>query len=218
MESLDSETVFALTALLEDMRASVEILVELANGATEVAEREACAAMGQDAVLLCCALRERITTAGVFVPRHINAIVLHILDVEYYDDRLRAFGRHQAGICERAQTLPHLTEDAEARKVARDLYDAGVQSALWCEQRAATFAGSRLLDFRATRPASAPPGPREHDSSDADTPLPRLSQPALHQGNGATYPEQPHGYPSGERTEQPYSQHHAEDGAAHDGR
>lgn len=178
MESLDSEAVQALNGLLEDARASAEILVELANGATEFAERESCVAMGQDAVLLSCALRERLAMVGASVSRRVNGIVLHILDVEQYDDRLRAVARHHASICERAQSLLLSTEDRETRKVLRELHDAGVRNVLWCEQRATQFAQSRLLEFRANPLPAASVVPR-----DADT-----DAPTGDRGEDATYP------------------------------
>lgn len=208
MDSLDSETVFALTTLLEDQRACVEILVELANAATEVAEREAFTTMGQNAVLLCCDLRERITQAGVFVPRHISGIVLHVLDLEYYDDRLRAFGRHLAGICERAQHLPHLSEDAGVRALAHDLYDAGVRSALWCEQRAVAFAESRHLDFRVARGSGVLLGPHATGEADAPalaaaSPPEQSTRPPTERSDGTSVPEQSH-IPTGDSTDSSY--------------
>ena len=169
MKGLDAETAYALNTLLEDERACVEVLLELTNGATEVAERDTCMAMGQDAVRLSCTLRERLATAGALVTQRINGIALHILDVERYDDRLRAFAHHKADICARAQALLDATEDDESHAVLRDLYDASVRGALWCEQRATTFAQSRLLDFRPGHLTAASLGPRDADEAGADT-------------------------------------------------
>jgi hypothetical protein len=178
MESLDPEIAHALNALLEDVRACIEILVELTNGATEVAERDSCTEMGTSAVLVSCALRERLTMAGVSVTRRVNGIVLHILDAEQYDDRLRAFARHQAGICERTQSVLPATEDRDTRKALRELYDANVRGALWCEQRATTFGESRLLLFNTNRPPTAPGDPG--DPSDAQNAPASLRDTSAH--------------------------------------
>ena len=157
MESLEDEMLHALNALLEDQRANVEILVELTNGATETAERASCEAMGAEAVLVACALREHLATLGISVTRRINGIVLYILETERYDDRLRAFARHQADVSARAQSALEAIEERELRSVLRDVYDSSVRGALWCAQRAQVFADSRLLEFRANAPGLAKP-------------------------------------------------------------
>lgn len=166
MERLESENLQALNALLEDQRANVEILVELASGATEVAERVACTTMGAEAVLVSCNLRERLTTLGAPVTRRINGIALHILDTERYDERLQAFARHQADVSERARSLLGSLDERETRAALRDLYDASVRGALWCEQRAAAFAQTRFLEFLAHRPTLL--RPRDADAPAAE--------------------------------------------------
>jgi hypothetical protein len=149
MVTLDEETVGALNALLEDERASVEVELALANGATELNEREVFVAMGSEEVLACCTLRERLTEAGADVTRRINGIVFQILGTEHYDERLRAFARHQAAICERIQALLEVITDRETRRILETGYEAHVRAARWCEQRANLFAESRLIEFRA---------------------------------------------------------------------
>ena len=191
MENLNPEISHALNALLEDARANVEILVELVNGATEVAERESCTEMGTSAVFVSCALRERLAMAGAPVTRRVNGIVLHILDAEHYDDRLRAFARHQAGICERTQSLLPATEDRDTRKALRELYDTNVRGALWCEQRAAIFGDSRLLIFRPDRSPAAPGDPSGAGNApasllDTSAHADDLPQPHVHQSNGVS--------------------------------
>lgn len=158
MATLDAEIVAALNALLEDTRASVEIELALTNGATELRERETLEAMGGEEILACCALRERLTLTGAPVTWRINGIVFHILGTERYDERLRAFARHQAAICEHVETLLDTVTDREAHRLLRELYDSHVLSARWAEQRANTFAATRLLDFtlpKAARLAAA---------------------------------------------------------------
>lgn len=159
MESLEGDILQALNALLEDQRANVEILVELASGATEVAERIACTTMGTEAVLVSCGLRERLTMLGAPVTRRINGIALHILDTERYDERLQAFARHQADVSERARSLLEALDERETRETLRELHDASIRGALWCEQRAAAFAQTRFLEFQANRPTLLKPRP-----------------------------------------------------------
>lgn len=225
MASLDPETVQALDALLEDARANVQILVELANGATETAERETCTALGHAAVLQSCALHERLTTVGAPISRRVSGIVPQILETERYDDRLRAFARHQAGVCERAQALAQATEDRETRKVLHELYESGVRGALWCEQRATTFAASRLLLFGTQRAAaSAAAGaatpsielnPAEAASAAPTAPdISGAMQPQLPgpNGDGAAPVESPHKLP--EENRQPYHDPPGHDGAS----
>ena len=156
MATLDGEAVTALNTLLEDERASVEIVLALATGATELYEREAFDLMGSEAVLACCALRERMAEADVEVTRRINGIVFQILGTDRYDDRLRAFAHHQTDICEGVAPLLSAIEDHEAHRTLQDLYDAGLRAAQWCEQRAEEFAQSRLIDFRAGTAGASP--------------------------------------------------------------
>jgi hypothetical protein len=148
MATFDGEAATALNTLLEDERASVEIVVALATGATELYEREAFELMGSEAVLACYALRERMEESGVEVTRRINGVVFQILGTDRYDDRLRAFAHHQMSICEGVAPLLPAIEDHEAHRTLQDLYDAGTRAAQWCEQRAEEFAQSRLIDFR----------------------------------------------------------------------
>lgn len=216
MESLDSELADALSTLLEDARANVEILVELTNGATEITERELCTELGQDAVLLSCVLRERLALAGAPITRRINGIVPYVLDAERYDDRLRAFGRHQASMSERAQSLSQTTEDRETRAVLRELYDATARGALWCEQRAAAFANSRLLEFHPNRLSATltgspqTPGQRDAGASATDAPASAAAYPHdaaqadVQHGNGVSSQE-PAREVNGENSEQPHS-------------
>lgn len=147
MSTLDSETLDALNALLEDTRASVEIEVALADGATELREQETLTAMGGDEVLACCALRERLTFAGAPVTWRIGGIVFHILSTERYDERLRAFARHQGAICERAHALLATVTDHPTHRLLQDLYDTHMRFARWAEERSSQFAATRLLDF-----------------------------------------------------------------------
>ena len=149
MATLDAETVDALNVLLEDIRASVMIELALTNGATELRERDTLAVMGSDEVLMCCALHERLALANAPVTWRISGIVFHILSTERYDERLRAFARHQAAICERAEALLAAVTDREAHRLLQELYDSHVRSARWAEQRANEFAATRLLDFTA---------------------------------------------------------------------
>ncbi|HKV84917.1 MAG TPA: hypothetical protein VJN88_10190 [Ktedonobacterales bacterium] len=155
MANLDAPTVEALNMLLEDERASVEMEIAFANGATERPERETFVEMGGAEVLACCALRERLSGAGNEVSRQINGIVLRILSVERYDERLRAFAEHQLAVCAAIQRLLDTDLESETRRLLDDIYQRHARYGRWCELRAEEFAQSRLLDFRTTRPETA---------------------------------------------------------------
>lgn len=148
MANLDASTAEALNMLLEDERASVELEIAFANGATELAEREAYTAMGSLEVALCCALRDLLTTAGADVSLRINGIVLHIFSIDTYDDRLRAFAEHQLRVCETAERLMSGALGDRIRAPLEEICQAHRNDAGWCERRADIFAQSRLLDFR----------------------------------------------------------------------
>ena len=61
----EAELVDALNLLIEDERASVEMEVALASGATEYAERETLARMGADDIHSCETLRAEMERAGL---------------------------------------------------------------------------------------------------------------------------------------------------------
>ncbi len=151
MATVNSEALDALNALLEDQRASVEIDVALAMGATERVERDTLTAMGCEDVLACITLRERLEAADVPVTQHINGIVLAVLATETYDDRLRAYVALHAEICDRVSELLPLTSDDELRILLQEMYDQHQRNAEWCAQRAGAFDFSRTLDFRTPR-------------------------------------------------------------------
>lgn len=155
MATVNSEALDVLNALLEDQRASVEIDVALAMGATERVERDTLTVMGSEDVLACITLREHLEAANVPVTQHINGIVLAVLATETYDDRLRAFVELHAEICNRVSELLPLTEDDELRTLLREMYDQHQRNAEWCAQRAGAFDFSRTLDFRAPRQSQA---------------------------------------------------------------
>jgi len=169
MGTLNPEIVDALNMLLEDVRASVEIEVALANGATEYLEREALSQMGVEDIMIAFLLHDWLDTLDVPVTRRINGIVLQALDLTRYDDRLQLFVHHQLASCEQAI---HLLDDGEVdgdgQAILRALADAHTRHAAWCEQRAREFAETRLLDFR------RPPHDQPSGSAESD-PLPDIS-------------------------------------------
>ncbi len=154
MAHVDPETLESLNALLQDVRASVEVEVALSNGATERAERETLVSLGIEEVGLCCSLHDYLDAAGVFVTRHVNGIVLTIMSAEQYDERLHEFAMHQTASGQRAAQLGTVAVDPLLLRLLGDIHDAHVRSALWSEYRASQFAGSRSLEFRST--AGAP--------------------------------------------------------------
>lgn len=165
MAHVDATTLEALNALLQDARASVEVEVALSNGATERAEREALVSMGIEEVGLCCLLHEYLDANEAFVTRHVNGIVLTIINTEQYDERLHAFAVHQMESGQRAGDLRSTTDDPELSQLLGEVYDAHLRSALWSERRASQFASSRSLEFQTSAERHA--GPREADESQA---------------------------------------------------
>lgn len=148
MAALEPEVAGALNTLLEDERASVEIEVALASGATEYLEREALTAMGTEDTGACVLLREHLDRGGVPVTRRINGIVLQALNLDRYDDRLRLFVAHQRDSAARAaELLEREGLGVATRQLLEFIINAHTRHALWCEQRAAEFAATRDLEF-----------------------------------------------------------------------
>lgn len=141
------ELVEALNMLLEDERASVEMEVALASGATEYGEREMLAGMGAEDIRFCVQLREEMEQAGLPVTPQINGVVFEVVGSERYDDRLRAFAHHQRVVADRARELQEsnleggLREALDGISVSHDLH------AEWVERRATDFAATRTLEF-----------------------------------------------------------------------
>jgi len=141
------ELVEALNMLLEDERASVEMEVALASGATQYGERESLAGMGTEDIRFCVQLREEMEQAGLPVTPQINGVVFEVIGSERYDDRLRAFAHHQRVVADRARELQEsnleggLRDALDGISVSHDLH------ADWVERHAAEFAATRTLEF-----------------------------------------------------------------------
>jgi hypothetical protein len=172
------ELVEALNMLLEDERASVEMEVALASGATEYGERETLAAMGAQDIRFCEQLREEMEHAGLVVTPQINGVVFQVIGAERYDDRLRAFAHHQRIVAERARELQESNLEGALRGALEGISVAHDRDTQWSERRASEFAATRTLEFgNALRsgivvpddePAS-PPAP-EFDAAPAEPP------------------------------------------------
>lgn len=147
MATLEPEVIAALNALLEDERASVEMAVALASGATEYLEREALSAMGGEDTAACCALRERMERLEAPVTRRINGIVFSVVGLDRYDERLRAFARHQGTVTGRIEALLATTLDREIRRILEEARDAHARHVGWCMGRADEFTATRDLDL-----------------------------------------------------------------------
>ncbi|HET9111518.1 MAG TPA: hypothetical protein VFN78_11885 [Ktedonobacterales bacterium] len=150
------ELVEALNMLLEDERASVEMEVALASGATEYSEREALAAMGAEDIHFCEQLREEMERAGLAVTPQINGIVFSVIGAERYDDRLRAFAHHQRAVADRARELQESNLEGAFREAFEGISASHDHDVQWSEQRASEFAATRLLEFGPARGASTP--------------------------------------------------------------
>lgn len=146
-----------LGRLLERERACVRVVVAMANGATEHAEREICASLGGRLVLSCCALRERLAPAGEPETRATSTQATAVLAVEAYDARLLAFAELLERTAEQATEALTATTDGEAQRTLRDLIETHGQAAQWCRVRAAEFAASRARYLPADPPADEQP-------------------------------------------------------------
>jgi hypothetical protein len=163
MATIAPELAGALNTLLEGERASVEMEVALASGATEYTEREALTAMGLEDLEACIRLREYLERQQVPVSWRIHAAVYTVLNEVRYDDRLRAFANHQRATGEHAESL--LDVDGDLRAILLAIRDTHVRHIVWCGQRADEFAGTRQLDYRSPagrallrRPVGGTPG------------------------------------------------------------
>ncbi|HEX6121637.1 MAG TPA: hypothetical protein VFY89_00680 [Ktedonobacterales bacterium] len=177
MAMIESALANALNALLEEERASVEMEVALASGATQYLERQALAAMGGDDLDACCELHVHLERLGVMISRRIHGAVYIVLNEERYDARLRAFAHHQRMVGAHAEALLEAGGlDRELRRILTELRDAHVRHSLWCEGRADEFAATRAIDFRTPagramlrRPVGgAPPGALADAPPEAD--------------------------------------------------
>lgn len=148
MTTLDPETLDALNLLLEDERASVEIDVALANGSTTLAERDTFTALGCEDVEHCYTLHEAISRVTDEVTRRINGIVLHILGLERYDERLRAYAQHQTSIREHVTPLLEQLMVREFHQILDEISETSERAAEWANQRASEFTASASFDFR----------------------------------------------------------------------
>jgi hypothetical protein len=143
----DDSFIEDLNALLEDARASVEMEVAFALGATEYREREALRQMGHEDITTCIQLHEWLLQAEAPVSRRVNGVVLHVLNLDRYDDRLRAFAHHQLDTAEHAGALLERVTDADLREPLEGLRESQARHAAWCERRAGEFAASREIEF-----------------------------------------------------------------------
>lgn len=154
----EPELVDALNLLIEDERASVEMEVALASGATEYAERETLARMGADDIQSCATLRAEMERADLPVTPQINGVVFEVLGAERYDDRLRAFAHHQRIVADRASDLLESNLEGELRDALVNIVDAHQRHIAWASLRADEFATTRLLEFgprHSSQPAEA---------------------------------------------------------------
>lgn len=147
MDDNDQPPARELNTLLEQMRASVEMLVALTQGATELYERETLADMGVQEVAFCSALHEWIAALGSFVSHRIAADAQQVLARDRYDDRLLAFAAHQRAVAALAQTVDVAAPPPELAALLEEIATMHLASGNWAERRAAAFAASRELDF-----------------------------------------------------------------------
>lgn len=162
----EMELIEALNMLLEDERASVEMEVALASGATEYGERDTLTTMGSEDIHFCEQLRTEMELAGLPVSPQINGIVFQVIGAERYDDRLRAFAHHQRVVADHARELQESNLEGSLREALEGIAQTHVRHTEWTERRASQFAATRLLDFSGRRAA---PADQEDDDTQTDT-------------------------------------------------
>ncbi len=147
----EMELIEALNMLLEDERASVEMEVALASGATEYGEREMLTHMGSEDIHFCEQLRTEMELEGLPVSPQINGVVFQVIGAERYDDRLRAFAHHQRVVADHARELQESNLEGALREALEGIAETHMRHTEWTERRAADFAATRLLDFSGQR-------------------------------------------------------------------
>jgi hypothetical protein len=152
---MDWTTVDALNTLLEEERASVEILVKLVSMATDGLERQALTAMGGQAVQACGDLRAHLEHLGAPISGRVSAAVDRVLGHERLDDRLRAFGQLQEQLAARIEALLLADVDPETTTLLASLRAVHLAHAAWATRRAEEFAASRQIDAEPATPMRA---------------------------------------------------------------
>lgn len=180
----EMELIEALNMLLEDERASVEMEVALASGATEYGEREMLTSMGSEDIHFCEQLRTEMELAGLPVSPQINGIVFQVIGAERYDDRLRAFAHHQRVVADHARELQESNLEGALREALEGITETHTRHTEWTERRAADFAATRLLDFSGQRNLPVV----QEGASSVDT---AIADPELAIVTEAPEPEQP---------------------------
>lgn len=173
----EPELIEALNLLIEDERASVEMEVALASGATEYAERDALSRMGIEDIGACETLRSEMERAGLLVSPQINGVVFEVLGAERYDDRLRAFAHHQRIVAERANDLLDSNLDGALREALENVVGAHDRHVVWASDRAEEFAATRLMEFGPRQLDHVERSAAPADQTESVTPLaPEVSQ------------------------------------------
>ena len=142
---MDPQTIDALNGLLENERASVDALVGLVSMATDSIERQALMVMGGQAAQTCHDLHERLEQSGAIVERRIGGGASHILGQDRFDDRLRAFGRHQQALADRIEALVATDLDTDTLALLASLRSMHLAHTVWSLQRAEEFTASREM-------------------------------------------------------------------------
>jgi hypothetical protein len=143
---MDAQNIDALNGLLEDERASVEILVALTAMATDALERQALTVMGGQAVQACFDLRERLERLGAPITERVGPALGRVSALEHLDERYRAFADLARQLAVRLQQLLEADLDPESQMLLAPLRALEVAQASWASQRADEFAASREIE------------------------------------------------------------------------
>jgi hypothetical protein len=171
---MDAQHIHALNQLLEDERASVEILIALTSMATDSLERQALTVMGGQAAQACGDLREVLAGQNADISRKVSAAAARVVAPEHLDERFYAYAELQRQMAERITSLAQAELDRDAPAMLATLRAMHLAHAAWVTQRADEFVASRRQAEEAAglaHPAGREAAP-EDAASDGDAAAP----------------------------------------------
>lgn len=152
---MDAQQIYALNELLEDERASVEILIALTAMATDSLERQALTVMGGQAAQACADLHEALARQDASISRKVSAAAGRVVAPEHLDTRFYAYAELQEQMAQRIASLPQPDLDAPTQGMLTTLQAMHLAHAAWVAQRADEFVASRRQAEEAARLAHA---------------------------------------------------------------
>ncbi len=140
---MDAQHVHALNELLEDERASVEILIALTAMATDSLERQALTVMGGQAAQACVDVREVLAQRQAEISQKVGTAAGRVVAPDRLDERFSAYAELQRQMTERIASLAQDEPDADTQAMLATLQAMHLAHAAWVAQRADEFVASR---------------------------------------------------------------------------